>query len=140
MKLTNVIASFAAGMIVLGTSAYGQTTSMKAEIPFAFSTPSGVLPAGVYTVRPSTNQSGVNQAILSSDDFKRSVIVVGSPKDYYTRGNPAIVFFCGEAGCALRAVRLDNGTTTYPSPHASKRDKEVAILLTTSPGSSVKAE
>src|SRR5271163_4759325 len=102
MKLTNLIAMFAAAMIVLATTAYGQTTSMKAEIPFDFHTPSGVLPAGAYHVTTSVSSSGISSAVLSRYGSHRSVIILGSPKDYDVTGKAAIVFRCGgEGGCVL---------------------------------------
>jgi hypothetical protein len=140
MKLTNLIAMFAAAMIVLATAVYGQTTSMKAEIPFNFRTPSGVLPAGAYHVTTSVTSSGMSNAVLTGYGSQRSVIILGSPKDYGVTGRAAIVFRCGaEDGCVLSAVVTESGTTKYPSFQGSKRDKEVAILLT-APASSVKAD
>ncbi len=136
--ITNRIATLAAAAVVLSTMAYGQTNTMKAEIPFAFSTPSGKLPAGAYVVTDESKTSGSHIAALHSANSKKVVLVLGTQKDYYKKGDSAILFLCGEKGCALSGIRTADGTVSYNVPRQSKHDKEVALVAV--PVQSVKAD
>jgi hypothetical protein len=129
--LTNRIALLAAGAVVLGSMAYGQTTSVKAEIPFAFRTSAGTLPAGVYTIRSERATGPFSVTSLGSDALKEKVFVTRLSQDYNPNNTKAaVIFHCGDAGCALDSIRSGDGMTSYyPNLH-SRRDKEVAIAAT----------
>jgi hypothetical protein len=136
--IANRLTFFAAAAVVLGTMAYGQTRSMKVEIPFDFRTSAGKLPAGVYWVTEESSGGGMNHAFLNNAATKHPVIILGSQHDYLAEGSAAMLFRCGAEGCALSGIRTSNGTTVYNPGRLSKRDQEVAILAT--PTHSVKAD
>jgi hypothetical protein len=127
MTTLNRIALLAAGAAVLGSMAYGQSVVMKAEIPFAFRTSAGVLPAGVYTVTDRTTFSGAPLVGLRTGAMKSGVFVVGVANDTHLAGAPAAIFRCGADGCELTAMRSNAGTVEYASGH--KRPKtEMAMV------------
>jgi hypothetical protein len=120
---------FAAGAVVLGTMAYGQT-QMTAKIPFAFRTTAGTLPAGTYSVNQLPG-SGFNGGIkLWNTDSHQTALVMGAPRDSYSLPTrSAMVFACGNEGCALSAIKTTAGTYHYAAPRRSKRDKETLSMI-----------
>ncbi len=127
-SFTNRLAVFAASAVLLGTMAYGQT--MKAEIPFAFHTANATLPAGTYTINRVASASVTNAMRLYDPATHRSVLAVSLPVDRFqaAEGNPSVVFACGEQGCTLRAIKMSNGTYSYPAAHKT-RDRETLSLI-----------
>jgi hypothetical protein len=136
--IANRLTFFAAAAVVLGTMAYGQTKSMKVEIPFDFRTSAGTLPAGAYWVTEESSRAGLNHAFLNNTASRHSVIILGSQHDYRADGKAAMLFRCGASGCALTGIRTYSGTTAYNSGRGSKRDQEVAIAA--APARGVKAD
>jgi len=127
-NLMNRIALFAAGAVVFGTTAFGQTVHMTAQIPFAFHTAGVTLPAGAYAITVPGADHAVRVAQLRSVATGRSVVDLGLPNDPFAKGPTAVVFRCGTAGCALTAIRTSQGTTNYPSGQKKTAgEKEVAI-------------
>jgi hypothetical protein len=86
--IANRLIVFAVSSIALGTMAFGQTR-MTAEIPFAFRTVNGDLPAG----NPMYN------AYRIATDA------------------PVVEFLCGASGCALKALRTSEGSLEYAVRH-----------------------
>jgi hypothetical protein len=136
--IANRLAFFAATAVVLGTLAYGETRSMKVEVPFDFRTSAGQLPAGAYWVTAESSQTGSNYAFLKAAASRKHVIILGFQRDYKATGSGALIFRCGDLGCALTGIRTDAGTTSYNPGHLSNRDREVAILA--APTHAVKAD
>ena len=132
--LTNRIAMFAASAVVLGTLAYGQTT-MKADVPFDFRTPSGTLPAGKYLVG-NVNSASTVVASLRNADFHHSAYVIGKPREDQKAGAPALLFRCSADGCDLIGIRSDEGTTSYLVK--ARKNSEVSVIAI--PIQSVKAD
>jgi hypothetical protein len=122
---------FAAGIVLLGTMAYGQER-MKAQIPFAFNAANAPLPAGNYEFEsPSIHGSATTIRVLNSDSHK-TVVVLSLPLDPYHKAGdvPTANFVCQRGTCQLSAIRTYAGTFQYPAPHKSGRDKESLSLLT----------
>lgn len=96
------IAMMAAGAMVLGTMAYGQT-NRKANVPFAFRTAMGALPAGEYTVEQGATFGGTPVTAMA--------------------GPAAILFRCAvDRGCVLVGVRTAEGAIKV-----SSREKETGV-------------
>jgi hypothetical protein len=125
---TNRIALFAAGAVVLGTMAYGQSTTVKAEIPFAFEASGKTLKAGQYVLSPVQSRDGARIVALRGVDSKQAVIAIGTPVDPYAKGGSAILFRCDADGCKLAGMRSPEGTVTYGSAHKTPRAKEAAMV------------
>lgn len=124
----NRIALFAAGAVVFGTTAFGQTVHMTAQIPFAFHTAGVTLPAGAYAITMPGAEASIQAARLRSVATGRSIVDLGLPNDPWAAGTPALRFRCGSAGCALIAIRTSKGTTNYSSGQKKTAgEKEVAI-------------
>ena len=126
---TNRIALFAAGAVVLGTMAYGQSSVVKAEIPFAFEASGKTLTAGEYVLNQLPTKDGAHIVTLRSVASNRSVIAIGTPADPYAKGDSAILFRCNADGCVLAGMRSSAGTVTYGSAHKTPRAKEAAMVV-----------
>jgi hypothetical protein len=131
--LANRIVLFAAAAVVLGSTAYGQTT-MKADIPFAFHAANTTLPAGSYTLIRETT-SGVVRVQFLNAATQRSVLSWAGALDLYTDGTPRLLFVCGDSGgCSLHQIRSEAGTVSYPLPrqeaHSTKAALTISIPLT----------
>jgi len=120
------IAVFAASAVVLGTTAFGQTMVMKAQIPFAFHSGNATLPAGSYTLT-SDAHNATQLTRLRNASANVAVYSVGSPNDSWAAGRTAVIFRCGSEGCRLSAIRTAAGTITYYTPGKTAREKEVAV-------------
>lgn len=131
-SLVNRIAMLAAGALVLGTMAYGQT-EMKAQIPFAFHTSMSSLPAGEYVVTKTTTQSGAPISWLWNTATHKKVFLPNGYSSGKVGGSPALLFQCVEdGGCALAGIRGPEVTYKFSTGRKSAREKEantVAIAL-----------
>ena len=136
--LTNRIAIVAASALVFGTMAFGQTPVLKAQIPFAFQSAAGTLPAGTYTIRDARLQGSSDLVSFRHEASKRTAFLMRRSLDVSAPAAPSVVFRCGEAGCVLSAIRQSDGTTSYYGKYLSKHDKEVAMVSI--PLESVKAD
>jgi hypothetical protein len=125
---TNRIAFLAASAVVLGTMAYGQSSAVTAEIPFAFQASGKTLAAGAYVLSPLPTKDGAQIVALRSVASNRSVIAMGTPVDPYAQGDSAILFRCNADGCVLAGMRSSAGTVTYGSAHKTARAKEAAMV------------
>ena len=130
MKTTaNRLIVFAVSALALGTAAFGQTR-MTAEIPFAFRTVSGTLPAGAYNIS-DVRASAVQHMVYIQNIASGKGAFAGHPTfDLYKRttGAPIVEFACVNGDCALRAIRTLDGVMEYSLPKSWKSEKEVAIV------------
>jgi hypothetical protein len=126
-SLVNRIAMLAAGAMVLGTMAYGQT-QLTARIPFAFHTGTSSFAAGDYTIANSTMNGGNTMVTLRNAKTHETVFVGGGINDLWNTGSPAAVFRCSDdGGCALKAIRTPAKSITYSTARKHARDKEAAV-------------
>jgi hypothetical protein len=134
----NRIALITASTLVLGSVAFGQSSTVTAKIPFEFRTPSGVLPAGDYVISNASSEGSTKVASLRSAQLKKVVLVISASKNYDAKGSTAVLFRCNEDGCVLSGLRTVDGTINYNAPRMSKHAREVAVVAAFAP--SVKAE
>jgi hypothetical protein len=128
-SLVNRIAMLAAGAMVLGTMAYGQT-EMKAQIPFAFQTATSSYPAGQYTIGRANMTSGYAITTLQKQATMHKEFVSGGLKDTWTVGSPALLFRCSDgSGCVLTSVRTPDGSISYSPSSKKARYKDEAALI-----------
>lgn len=128
-NIASKIVVFAVSAVALATAAFGQTqkVAMKAEIPFAFHTSNGTMPAGRYAV--IDNYAGVAGVFaLRNTASNKTVVVLGSPADNIPSETPSVTFRC-EDGCELAAIRTAGHIFSFGN-HWSPRAREVAILAT----------
>ena len=125
-SLINRIALFAAGAVVLGTMAFGQSRIMTAKIPFAFRTANGVLPAGEYAVLEPMRNSSVTT--LRNTVSHKTVSVIGMPADYGKAGDAEIGFRCGSSDCSLAWIRTSDRKVSYGSGKAPKDELAVVTV------------
>jgi len=109
-SITNRFFLFAATAVFFGTTAFGQTT-IKADVPFAFSIPGGAgEAAGNYVINLDSHYGGKVVRLYNADTRHAAVAITfsagGGPAE---QRNPRLVFRCGNAGCALSEVWTVNG-------------------------------
>ena len=122
----------AGSVIALGTTAFGQNR-MTAEVPFAFKTVTGTLPAGTYQFDRSTS-NGLDHAVIIRNVATRKGVFAGNPLfNVYSKATdtPVAVFVCGSGGCALKALRTREGSSEYQVPKSKEHDKlaEISVPL-----------
>jgi hypothetical protein len=127
--LVNRIVMVAAGALILGTMAYGQT-EMKATIPFPFRTSISTLPAGEYIVGRHDTNSGAPMATLRNQVTNSKVFVPGGMTDNWKAGSPSMVFRCSDdGGCVLTGIRTPYSAISYVLGRKSARDREAAVVV-----------
>src|SRR5271169_6569579 len=107
--IANRLIVIAAGTIAFGTVAFGQTR-MTAEIPFAFHTATGTLPAGNYEVR-ETAVGGASHVVLLRNTASKKGTFAGNARlnVYRTSAKGTVIeFVCTGRNCSLKAIRSVN--------------------------------
>jgi hypothetical protein len=126
--IANRMIVFAASVIAFGTVAFGQTR-MTAEIPFAFHTVNGMLPAGTYEIRETS--SGVAHIVLLRNTATEKGTLAGNPiyNVWRTVANgPVVEFVCAGSRCSLKAIRTSVASLEYQAPGKSKDGEKMAVV------------
>jgi len=119
-----------ASVIALGTTAFGQNR-MTAEVPFAFKTVSGTLPAGTYQF-DHVKSNGLASAVIIRSVATQKAVFAGNPLfNVYSKAadTPVAVFVCGSGGCALKALRTRDGSSEYQVPRSKDHEKMAEISV-----------
>jgi hypothetical protein len=119
----------AAGFAMSAAAAYGQT-HLTANIPFSFKTVSGVQSAGEYRVVPVSHDGSVMK-LQNVDTGHAATTGMGLPSGNPNERTPQLVFKCGsESGCALVAVKMDDGRGwSYKEPKLKASERErIAVV------------
>jgi hypothetical protein len=93
------------GMLTVGAFA-GLAEEAKANIPFEFRTPAGVMPSGQYKLEVRSFHGGSKYIQLRDAETMRSVVFYTESPIYTNRfdAKPHLRFLCGQAGCSLREL------------------------------------
>jgi hypothetical protein len=129
-NIANRLVLFAAAALSLGTAAYGQNI-LKADVPFAFRSPTGTVLAGHYTVR-IVNNGGGNIAQIRDRVTGRGMVSITN--SLYSDGRaaitPRLVFRCAEgAGCQLSEIWTLTGGFSVPVKHVREPEYLSSIPL-----------
>jgi hypothetical protein len=129
--IANRIFVIAASVIALGTMAYGQNR-MTAEVPFAFHTATGTLPAGTYEFTRGTAPGMENIVAVRSAATLHSNFIGHAVYNVYSKahGSPVAEFTCihGDS-CTLTAVRTWSGSYECAAPRKPKDvEKNLAVV------------
>jgi hypothetical protein len=127
--IANRLIVLAAGTIALGAVAFGQT-NMTAQIPFAFHTVAGTMPAGTYQF----TSEGADRVVMLRNTATRKDAFAGYPmrNTYRKVSSPTAEFLCSRDSCTLKAIRSWNGSLEYSAPRKSK-DPEKSMALISVP-------
>ena len=120
----------AGSVIALGTTAFGQNR-MTAEIPFAFHTATGTLPAGTYEFSPGRAAGMDNIVAIRSSATRQSSFAGQAIYNVYNKahGAPVAEFTCIRGTCTLTAVRTWSGSYEYAAPRKPKDvEKNLAVI------------
>jgi len=134
MKTRNLKLTLTAALLtLLGTSAYSQTGSLTAKIPFAFRAVGSDLPAGQYTVGPVANQGAGTMELRNMDTGKAVFLPSKAPGKESKDARPRLIFQCiDEQGCALTALWSGEGKGlefSNPPLTAAQRERRETIYL-----------
>jgi hypothetical protein len=127
-NIANRMIVFAASALAFGTVAFGQTR-MVAEVPFAFHTVNGTLPAGTYEVREMS--AGVTHVVVLRNTGTEKSAFAGNPtyNAYRKAANgPVLEFACSGHECSLRAIRSSSSSLEYAAPKKSKDGEKMAVI------------
>jgi hypothetical protein len=134
--IANRIAVFAAGLLAFGTSGAFAQSRMTADIPFAFETVTGTLPAGTYEVT-EVHMGGAQHLMLLRNKETGKTSSVGIPVwDEWKRAGdrgPRVEFSCKAGACSLSAIRTFDGSMEYSGPSLPKNLKEDVVALVAVP-------
>lgn len=130
----NRLIAFAASALafgtIFGTTAFGQTR-LTVEVPFAFETAQGKLPAGSYDV-VELRMNGVAHVISLRSAASGDTIIPGIPvfDGFATAGKAQSVdFACTRSSCRLTAIKTNSGTLTYGAPRKAKGSEVATVTL-----------
>jgi hypothetical protein len=129
--IANRLIVIAAGVIAFGATAFGQNprNSMTAEIPFAFHTVNGTLPAGTYSL---SETSGALHLVVLRNTASSQGTFAGVPNyNSYRKasGGTVIEFACVDNSCSLKAIRGTHASLEYAVPNKYKDDSgKVAVI------------
>jgi hypothetical protein len=134
------IVVIAASALALGTMAFGQN-KMTAEIPFAFRTATGALPAGHYEFTRGTANGledvvSIRNAATLNATFAGKAVYNSYKK---AKDAPVAEFTCVGNSCSLTALRTSAGSWEYAAPRKGK-DHEQKVAVVSVPLSAVAAE
>ena len=126
-NIANRLIVIAAGALALGSMAYGQSR-MTADVPFAFRTVSGTLPAGSYEIAPQSNDS-FHAVVLRNAATRKAVYAGTAMLDTWKRAadKPVIQFACVNGACALKSIQTLSGTLEY-APASKSKKAEIAVI------------
>jgi hypothetical protein len=131
--IANRLIVFAASAFALGTVAFGQT-SMTAEVPFAFHTVTGVLPAGTYSFDRLTAGNPNTIVVRDSKNHRAAIAGAGNFNTWEKATDaPVAVFACVEGKCSLKALRTSEGTLEYAGPRKSKKAEVAEVIVPLKP-------
>ena len=132
-NIANKIAAFAVTAVVLGAAAFGQTQKvvMKAEIPFAFHTARGTMPAGNYVV--TENYSGIQRMFaLRNTDSNKTLLVSGVGLNYNSADATTMSFRCDD-GCELVKIQTTSNAVEFPQHRASHAWEAAVVAIHLTP-------
>ena len=130
MKTTlNSLLITAAGFALSAAAAFGQS-HLTADIPFSFTTASGVQAAGEYRVVPVSADGSVMK-LQNVETGHATTTGMGRSTGNPNEKTPQLVFRCGsESGCALVVVKLADGRGwSYNEPKLKASEQErIAVV------------
>jgi len=127
-KLTSLFVLLAAGTLLSGTTAFGQT-QLRARVPFAFEAARAAMPAGTYNINLNTQGGGATVVRLYNPATKKSAMMVaqGSQLQRIGAETPHMTFRCRAERCSLERITTHQAEFITPS---SRNRKHAAERLT----------
>jgi len=113
-----------------GAAAFAQD-SVSAEIPFTFRAAGVKFDAGTYSISQFGHSDSGVLTLQNWRGRNTKFVNTTGPGGYYKYQSPRLVFRCGDdTGCALSAIRLENGRTwTLRTPRMKAMETErIAVI------------
>jgi len=129
-NVANRLIVFAVSALAFGTTAFGQTTRMTAEIPFAFRTATGTLPAGTYLFTEAPSSHGQHVMVAENRATGKSQMIGIPLADTWAKAHPAsLEFACIGSACRLQAMNTGTGRLVYQTPHPRKDERALVSVV-----------
>ncbi len=128
-SIANRLIVLAASALAFGTVAFGQTR-MTADIPFAFHTVSGNLPAGTYVIT-ETSVGAASHVVILRNTASQKTSFAGNPTYNVWRkaaDGAVLEFACVERNCSLKAIRTTSVSLEYVVPKSKDDSSKVAVV------------
>ena len=130
-RMTNNLMT-AAAVLMIGAGVASAQTTLKAEIPFAFSAGGKVTEPGTYQVRSLRGASSTAAFAIQNTATGRTYLLLPKynsdvPKEWKANGSAMVAFDCSEGACALRKIWFGEG---YAYEFGGPRTKSGEIQLT----------
>ena len=130
-RMTNNLMT-AAAVLMIGAGVASAHTTLRAEIPFAFSAGGKVTEPGTYQVRSLRDASGMAAFGLQNTATGRTYLLLpkynsDAPKDWKAVGSAMVAFDCNSGACELRKIWFGEG---YAYEFSGPRTKSGEIQLT----------
>ena len=133
-RMTNKMMT-AAAVLMIGAGVASAQTTMKAEIPFAFSTAGTVTAPGTYEVRPLGGVSNGSVFKLHNATTGKTYLLVSNvnsdaPKGWKTSGAARVAFDCSTGACVLRKIWFGEGYTyEFSGPRIKSGEMQLTEIL-----------
>ncbi|MEO8368616.1 MAG: hypothetical protein ABI806_05415 [Candidatus Solibacter sp.] len=137
-RMTNTMMT-AAAVLMLGAGVASAQTTLKAEIPFAFSVAGKVTEPGTYQVRSLRGSSSTASFAIRNTATGRTYLLVpnyhsDAPKGWTSSGTPRVAFDCSTGACALRKIWFGEGSTyEFSGPRTKSGEMQLTEIRLTSP-------
>ncbi len=134
-RMTNKMMT-AAAVLMIGAGVASAQTTMKAEIPFAFSAGGRVTEPGKYMVR-ITPGSATEILGLYNETTRRTYMVAAMlqsdvPKNWKASGAARAAFDCSTGACSLRKVWFGEGNVyEFHGPKTKSGEVQLTEVLLT---------
>ena len=129
-NVANRLIVFAVSALAFGTTAFGQTTRMTAEIPFAFRTSTGTLPAGTYLFTEAPAGQGLHVMVAENKATGESRMVGIPLADTWVKPREAsLEFACVANACGLKAMNTGTTTLVYQTPRRPKDERALVSVV-----------
>jgi outer membrane protein assembly factor BamB len=129
-NVANRLIVFAVSALAFGTAAFGQTTRMTAEIPFAFRTVTGTLPAGSYLFTEAHAGQGQHVTVAENTSTGKSWMVGLPQADNWAKPRAAsLEFTCVGNACSLQALNTGTGRLVYQTPRPRKDERALVSVV-----------
>ena len=142
-RITNNMMTAAAVLMIGASVASAQiATTMKAEVPFAFSAANKVTEPGPYEVRALRGVTSTMTFVLRNTSTGHAFLLVtngnaDAPKSWTVSGTPRIAFDCSSGACSLAKIWYGEGNVyNFSGPRVKSGEVQLTQILLAPAGKS----
>lgn len=107
-------------LVLAAASTPAAYSAVQATIPFSFSIPAGVVPAGTYRFEQPHTMSGNRTLVITNVETRRSMMLIHRFDEQRPDEPAELVFRCVAQTCELTSIRVGGGKGWGLSPSRDK--------------------